>query len=230
MKGSSLRDVNASSGGSTTVISSFEGANMQETIICGDFHDTTLEDADVRNSVFNDETCAEPITRLEGANLHNADFMGVFIPDPPSFPSMITSATTDKSCLHHPFCDLEPIPHGEDTAPPPPPPEVDTEPSAPYEVIIMPVDDSGTPGCESTECYTPMHAIVAEGGTVIFRNTDSAAHTMTAGTPEDGPSGAFDTSLIMSSGEYSIPLDYAGEYDYFCMVHPWMRGSIDVIG
>ena len=228
MKGSSLRDVNASSGGSTTVISSFEGANMQETIICGDFHNTTFEDADVRNSVFNDETCSEPITRLEDANLHNADFNGVFIPDPPSFPSMITSPGTDKSCLHHSFCDLEPIPHGEDTAPPPPE-VVDTEPSAPFEIIIMPVDGSGVPGCEATECYTPMHAIVAEGGNIIFRNTDTAAHTMTGGSAADGPSGVFDTSLIMTSAEYSFSLDYAGEYDYFCMVHPWMSGSIEVV-
>jgi len=238
MKGSTLRDVNGSAGGSTTSTpfarSSFEGANMQETMICGDFHDATFEDADVRNSVFNDTSCVEEITRLEGTNLHNADFMGVFIPDPPSFPSMITGMSsisdehTDRSCLHHPFCDLEPIPHGEDTAPPPPEPE--TVPSAPMEILIMPVDDSGIPGCETTECYTPMHAIVAEGGTIIFRNTDTAAHTMTGGTPEDGPSGAFDTSLIMASAEYSFSLDSAGEYDYFCMVHPWMRGSIEVVG
>ena len=74
-----------------------------------------------------------------------------------------------------------------------------------------------------------MHAIVAEGGTITFRNTDTAAHTMTGGTPEDGPSGIWDSSLLMGGGEYSFSLDSAGEYDYFCMVHPWMRGSIEVV-
>jgi len=238
MKGSSLRDVNASAGGSTTSTpfarSSFEGANMQETIICGDFHDTTFEDADVRNGVFNDETCDEPITRLEGANLHNADFMGVFIPDPPSFSSMITGLSsisderTDKSCLHHSFCDLEPIPHGEDMAPPPPE-VVETESSAPFEVIIVPAEGSSVPGCEATECFIPSHTIVAEGGTVIFRNTDSDPHTFTHGTMFDGPGGIWDSRLVMPTGEYSVPMDYAGEYDYFCMVHPWRTGSIEVI-
>tara|TARA_Y100000996_G_scaffold265659_1_gene209008 strand:+ start:5 stop:1522 length:1518 start_codon:yes stop_codon:yes gene_type:complete len=238
MKGSTLRDVNGSAGGSTTSTpfarSSFEGANMQETMICGDFHDATFEDADVRNSIFNDTSCVEEITRLEGTNLHNADFMGVFIPDPPSFPSMITGMSsisdehTDRSCLHHPFCDLEPIPHGEDTAPPPPEPE--TVPSAPFEVIIVPAEGSFAPGCEATECFIPSHAIVAEGGTVIFRNTDSSSHTFTHGTMYDGPGGIWDSRLIMSGGEYSVSMDYAGEYDYFCMVHPWRTGSIEVIG
>ena len=154
----------------------------------------------------------------------------------PVYDYMISNEGTDKSCLHHPFCDLEPIPHGEDTSSPPPepetmpPPEPETVPSVPMELTILPVDDSGVPGCESTECYTPMHAIVGEGATITFRNTDTAAHTMTSGTPEDGPTGVFDTSLIMHSGAYSFILDSAGEYDYFCMVHPWMRGSIEVIG
>ena len=233
MNGSTLRDVDGSAGGSTPARSSFERTNMQETIICGDFHDATFENADLTNSVFNDTSCDEEITRVEGTNFHNADFMGVYIPDPPSFASMITGIGisgehTDRSCLHHPWCDLEPIPHG-DSDPAPPPPEPETAPFAPMEILIMPVDDSGIPGCETTECYTPMHAIVAEGGTIIFRNTDTAAHTMTGGTPEDGPSGTFDTSLIMASAEYSFSLDSAGEYDYFCMVHPWMRGSIEVV-
>ena len=44
--------------------------------------------------------------------------MGVFIPaagSPPSFPSMIdgtspiSGESTDKSCIFHPYCDLEPV-------------------------------------------------------------------------------------------------------------------------
>ena len=32
---------------------------------------------------------------------------------------------------------------------------------------------------------------------VTFSNNDTAAHTSTAGTPADGPSGAWDSSLVM---------------------------------
>jgi plastocyanin len=34
--------------------------------------------------------------------------------------------------------------------------------------------------------------------------------------------------LFMSGGTYSVTLDTAGEYPYFCMVHPWMIGNISV--
>ena len=111
----------------------------------------------------------------------------------------------------------------------PPPPEPETVPSAPFEVIIVPAEGSFAPGCEATECFIPSHAIVAEGGTVIFRNTDSSSHTFTHGTMYDGPGGIWDSRLIMSGGEYSVSMDDAGEYDYFCMVHPWRTGSIEVV-
>ena len=245
MKGSTLCYVDASNPDITTTdrITSFERANMQDTVISGEFNYATFEDADLTDASWNDcDPYIVDISIVEDTNFHNAEFMRVYIPcgmDPcppteTTFEFMVSNEGTDKSCLHHPFCDLEPIPHGDsDPAPSPPepphPPMSETAPSAPMEILIMPVDDSGTPGCETTECYTPMHAIVAEGGTIIFRNTDTAAHTMTGGTPEDGPSGTFDTSLIMTSAEYSFSLDSTGEYDYFCMVHPWMRGSIEVV-
>jgi predicted secreted protein with PEFG-CTERM motif len=59
-------------------------------------------------------------------------------------------------------------------------------------------------------------------------NTDSAAHTYTSGTPDGGPDGVFDTSLLMVDGSYEWTPTTAGEYPYFCMVHPWMQGIIIV--
>ena len=63
---------------------------------------------------------------------------------------------------------------------------------------------------------------------VTFSNNDSAAHTSTAGTPADGPSGAWDSSLVMMGAAYTTPALDAGEYPYFCMVHPWMEGLVIV--
>ena len=99
---------------------------------------------------------------------------------------------------------------------------------APMEATVEPVAGSGAPGCEATECYTPSTVTIAAGGTVIFSNTDTAPHTSTSGTAADGPDGVFDTSLIMANASYSVTLSDAGTYPYFCMVHPWMEGTIIV--
>ncbi len=98
------------------------------------------------------------------------------------------------------------------------------------EVTITPVAGSGVPGCEDTAegCWTPNTATVDVGEKVIFSNTDTAAHTFTAGTPSDGPSEEFDTSLLSAGDSFEWTADTAGEIAYFCMIHPWMQGLIIV--
>ena len=89
---------------------------------------------------------------------------------------------------------------------------------------------SSTPGCENTnQCFIPNPVTIAMGGTVTWENVDNAAHTVTSGSPADGPDGVFDSSLIMAGGAtFSHTFDAVGTYDYFCMVHPWMAGSVIV--
>ena len=98
------------------------------------------------------------------------------------------------------------------------------------EVTISPASGSGAPGCEDTPdgCYIPSTATVDVGGKVIMSNTDTAAHTFTAGTAEGGPSGEFDTGLLMAGNSFEFTPTAAGEIPYFCMVHPWMKGLIIV--
>ena len=98
------------------------------------------------------------------------------------------------------------------------------------EVTIVPAAGSGAPGCEETAdgCYIPTTATVDVGGVVIMSNTDTAAHTYTSGTPADGPDGIFDTSLLMAGSSFEWSPTEVGEYPYFCMVHPWMMGTIIV--
>jgi len=88
---------------------------------------------------------------------------------------------------------------------------------------------SSTPGCEETDnCFVPSTVVITAGGTVTWENTDNAAHTASSGTAAGGPDGVFDSSLIMSGGSYSVTLDDEGTYPYFCMVHPWMEGTVIV--
>jgi len=100
------------------------------------------------------------------------------------------------------------------------------------EVTIEAALGSGAPGCEETAegCYIPSTVTVDVGGKVIMSNPDTAAHTFTAGTAADGPSGEFDTGLIMAGSSYEYSPDTVGEIPYFCMVHPWMEGLIVVKG
>ena len=103
------------------------------------------------------------------------------------------------------------------------------EPAGPTtHVVEMPVGTS-VPGCEETNaCYSPADITINAGDTVEWINVDTAAHTVTGGSPADGPSGVFDSSLVMADAVYAFTFDDAGSYDYFCMVHPWMVGSVTV--
>ena len=107
-------------------------------------------------------------------------------------------------------------------------PVVESTPVEFSNVISLP-KGSGVPGCDETnECYIPFNVSASVGQEITWSNDDSAAHTVTSGTPSNGPDGNFDSSLFMSGGTFSVTLDASGEYPYFCMVHPWMVGNISV--
>jgi len=62
---------------------------------------------------------------------------------------------------------------------------------------------------------------------VIWNNIDSAAHTVTSGIP-GSPDGIFDSGMVLSGGTFEFTFTEPGEYDYYCMVHPWMTGKVMV--
>ncbi|MCH8085589.1 MAG: hypothetical protein IIC15_04055 [Thaumarchaeota archaeon] len=104
--------------------------------------------------------------------------------------------------------------------------EESTEPTTVH--VEIPVGTS-VPGCEEfNSCFTPADISINAGDTVHWMNIDTVAHTVTGGSPADGPSGVFDSSLLMADAAFAFTFDEAGSYDYFCMVHPWMTGSISV--
>ena len=97
-------------------------------------------------------------------------------------------------------------------------------------VTVENAPGSSVPGCEDTAegCFIPNIATVVIGGTVTWENGDTAAHTSTAGSATEGPSGVWDSSLIMAGSSFSHTFDAEGSFDYFCMVHPWMAGTVIV--
>ena len=96
------------------------------------------------------------------------------------------------------------------------------------EIVSIP-EGSGAPGCEETdECYIPSTLNISAGTTVVWENNDAAAHLATSGTPDGGPDGIFDSGMIMGGATYEYEFAETGEFVYYCLVHPWMLGTVIV--
>ena len=105
---------------------------------------------------------------------------------------------------------------------------VSAMPAPPITLMVSIPPGVSYPGCESTnECYLPYSLEIKVGDTISWSNDDTAAHTVTSGTP-DGMDGIFDSNLFMAGSTFEFTFDKAGTYPYFCMVHPWMIGEITV--
>jgi plastocyanin len=68
---------------------------------------------------------------------------------------------------------------------------------------------------------------VTTGSTVTWVNEHSAPHTVTSGSP-GSPDGTWESGTLNTSGEFSFDFSAAGTYEYFCSIHPDMRGTVTV--
>lgn len=82
-------------------------------------------------------------------------------------------------------------------------------------------------GCEiANECFIPAITPATVGAKVTWSNNDSAAHTVTSGTPKNGSDGIFDSGMFMAGANFSHTFEEEGTFDYYCVVHPWMVGVV----
>ena len=86
----------------------------------------------------------------------------------------------------------------------------------------------GAANVDNDVFYDPADTWVTPSSTITWTNSDTAAHTVTSGTPSEGPDGKFDSGLFGPGKTFETVLDEKGTYQYFCQVHPWMIGSITV--
>ncbi len=92
-------------------------------------------------------------------------------------------------------------------------------------MIIMPVK-AARPDCgPNDECYIPSKMTVKPGETVYWKNQDAAFHSVTSGFYDD-PDGLFDSELLDPEDIFSYKFTEEGIYDYYCTLHPWMKGII----
>ncbi len=79
------------------------------------------------------------------------------------------------------------------------------------------------------KAYVPNPAEVKVGESVTWTNDDSQIHTATSGTVGGEDSGSvFDSSILSPKATFDFTFDTAGEYDYYCTLHPQMFGKVVV--
>jgi len=80
--------------------------------------------------------------------------------------------------------------------------------------------------------YDPDELTAKKGDEVTVVNQDTVPHTVTSGTGATDPNSAqlFDTSIINGDESATVSLAQVepGQYDYYCMIHPYMTGKITV--
>jgi plastocyanin len=99
------------------------------------------------------------------------------------------------------------------------------------EVIVIIPQDSST---LTDDAYRPNPIEVNTGDTVTWINEDFTSHTATSGSPESGSTGMFggtddSPEIIGPEGDtQSFTFDEAGEFEYYCTLHPSMVGTVIV--
>ena len=85
-------------------------------------------------------------------------------------------------------------------------------------------------GCDTTnQCYDPYETTIDVGDEVVWSNDDSIPHTVTSGNMgKSGPDGIFDSGILRSGQTFARTFDETGKFHYFCVLHPWAKGSVNV--
>jgi plastocyanin len=83
----------------------------------------------------------------------------------------------------------------------------------------------------NNEFFKPATVETSVGSMVTWKNDDSTLHTVTSGTVNSGkptPDKKFDSGFLKSGDSFPFVFDTAGEYPYYCSIHPWMTGKVTV--
>ena len=90
------------------------------------------------------------------------------------------------------------------------------------------ISEEATPSAQRVEVmisnlsFQPASITVGRGSTIVWRNQDTVAHTVTA---EDG---SFDSGTIVAGDMFVQKFDKVKTYTYSCGIYPEMKGTIIV--
>lgn len=72
--------------------------------------------------------------------------------------------------------------------------------------------------------FVPAQLTIKKGQSVIFTNKDSTPHTV---SPDKGAVFA-DSGRLLKNESKTITFDTSGKQQYFCQIHPSMKGTVIV--
>ena len=76
--------------------------------------------------------------------------------------------------------------------------------------------------------FSLLDITIPTGATIEWNNQHFAPHTITSGSP-GASDGVFDSGTLQEDDRFSVTLDSAGSFAYYCMIHPdSMRATIEV--
>ncbi|MGM0505847.1 MAG: cupredoxin domain-containing protein [Bacteroidota bacterium] len=76
--------------------------------------------------------------------------------------------------------------------------------------------------------FSPSSLEIEVGETVTWRNQSDLTHTVTSGSDREHD-GEFDSGNLAPGATYEVTFTEAGEFDYYCIPHVGMDGSITVV-
>ena len=80
-----------------------------------------------------------------------------------------------------------------------------------------------TPTVEISKfAFTPKEITIAPGTTVVWINRDETPHTVTANDH------SFSSKAMDTDDRYEYTFTTAGDFSYFCTLHPFMTGVVHV--
>jgi len=119
-------------------------------------------------------------------------------------------------------------------APPPPQRKEDSSPGA-STALAQPVRVGGEPvtwnvavvepdvADPDSWTYLPAALEANAGDTVVWTNEGVVDHTVTA------RDGSFDSATLRAGATFGMLAETEGVFDYYCSLHPWMKGSLRVV-
>jgi plastocyanin len=102
---------------------------------------------------------------------------------------------------------------------------IENPPKIELPVSIVPGSSSKT-----SDAYSPNPVNIRVGDTIVWTNNDTQPHTVTSGSNAQ-PDGKFDSSpnfnpILAPEATFSHTFTEAGEYPYYCGLHPNMVGTV----
>ena len=102
-----------------------------------------------------------------------------------------------------------------------------TRAASPLVTSVSIVNGASLPTNE--EFYAPDVARITVGSMITWKNDDTTSHTVTSGTVRNNtptPDGMFDSGILNAGDSFPFLFDKAGEYPYYCTIHPWMTAKV----